>query len=90
VTGDTQLADLFAASVESDLPVVVIDDKQRLLGVIPRVTLLGALGNIPTNTGELPVIEPLSTIPMDVITQTLLATGGTASDTLVYEEGGAR
>lgn len=90
VTGDMQLADLFAAAVESDLPVVVIDEKQRLLGVIPRVTLLGALGNIPTHTAELPVIEPLSTIPVDVITQTLLATGGAVDDSLVYKEGGAR
>jgi len=90
VTGETQLADLFGAAVESDLPVVVIDDKQRLLGVIPRVTLLSALGNIPTNTAELPVLEPLSTIPVDVITETLLATSGAADDALVGQEGGAR
>jgi glycine betaine/proline transport system ATP-binding protein len=90
VTADTQLADLFGAAVESDLPVVVIDDKQRLLGVIPRVTLLSALGNIPTNTAELPTIEPLSTIPVEVITQTLMSTGGSPDDSLVAQEGGAR
>ncbi|KQV06752.1 quaternary amine ABC transporter ATP-binding protein [Leifsonia sp. Root112D2] len=91
VTGETQLSELFEASIESDLPVAVIDEKQRLLGVIPRVTLLSALGNIPTNTAELPIIEPPATIPMDVITETLLATGGPSDDdSLVGAEGGAR
>lgn len=74
VSADTQLADLFEASVESALPVAVLDKKNRLLGVIPRVTLLSALGNIPTDTGELRILEPVATIPVDVITQTLLAT----------------
>ena len=74
VSADTQLADLFEASVESALPVAVLDEKNRLLGVIPRVTLLSALGNIPTDTGELRILEPVATIPVDVITQTLSAT----------------
>ncbi|MCX7522802.1 glycine betaine/L-proline ABC transporter ATP-binding protein [Microbacterium sp. STN6] len=91
VTGDTQLADLFEASVESDLPVAVVDDRQRLLGLIPRVTLLSALGNVPSSTAEIPVVEPPATIPVEVITQTLLATGGPSDDdSLVTAEGGAR
>jgi len=74
VTGETALSELFEAAVESSLPVAVVDAKHRLLGVIPRVTLLGALGNIPTATGEIQTVEPPSTIPVHVITETLLAT----------------
>jgi glycine betaine/proline transport system ATP-binding protein len=62
VTGETQLSELFEAAVESSLPVAVVDEKQRLLGVIPRVTLLSALGNIPTNTGGVRIVEPATTI----------------------------
>jgi glycine betaine/proline transport system ATP-binding protein len=44
VSPDTPLADLFATAAESPLPLAVVDEDQRLLGVIPRVTLLAALG----------------------------------------------
>jgi len=44
VAPHTPLADLFAPSAESPLPLAVVDDDQRLVGVIPRVTLLAALG----------------------------------------------
>jgi glycine betaine/proline transport system ATP-binding protein len=54
--------------------VPVVDDKNRLIGVIPRVTLLSALGNIPTNTGEIEVVEPHTTVPIDAMTETLRAT----------------
>jgi glycine betaine/proline transport system ATP-binding protein len=74
VTGETALAELIEASVESSLPVPVVDDKNRLIGVIPRVTLLSALGNIPTNTGEIEVVEPHTTVPIDAMTETLRAT----------------
>ncbi len=54
VSTDTPLAELFTPSVEARLPLPVIEDN-RLVGVIPRVTLLSALGN-PTDsaaaTGE--------------------------------------
>jgi glycine betaine/proline transport system ATP-binding protein len=89
VTADTQLADLFEASVESDLPVAVLDEKNRLLGVIPRVTLLSALGNIPTDTGELRTVDPVATIPIDVITETLLATARDSVGTRASEKEGA-
>ncbi len=42
---DTAVADLFGASAESPTALAVVDG-QRLLGVIPRVTLLSALGSV--------------------------------------------
>lgn len=49
VAPDTAVADLFARCAESPLPVPVVDDGGALLGVIPRVTLLAALGAINTH-----------------------------------------
>src|SRR5680860_1096639 len=40
----TALVDLVEPSVGSDLPIAVVDEKNRLLGIIPRVTLLAAIG----------------------------------------------
>jgi glycine betaine/proline transport system ATP-binding protein len=82
VSPDQVLSDLFESSVESDMPLAVVDDQQRLLGVVPRVTLLAALGNVTTDTGELPTVElPPTTISMDVFAQTLLAdTPGSATE----------
>ncbi len=70
------LVDLFEPAAESQLPVAVVDDKGRLLGAIPRVTLLAALANVSTSTGENPVVEPTITVAVDVITQTLRETAG--------------
>jgi glycine betaine/proline transport system ATP-binding protein len=39
----TPLSDVFAPAAESPLPVPVVDDASRLVGVIPRVTLLEAM-----------------------------------------------
>jgi glycine betaine/proline transport system ATP-binding protein len=41
----TILADLFTEAAQSNAPLPVVADGGRLLGVIPRVTLLNALGN---------------------------------------------
>ena len=49
VTGDTAIADLFASSALSSVPLAVVDDDYKLSGVIPRVTLLNALGGAPHN-----------------------------------------
>lgn len=46
VDPETPVADLFARCAESPFPVPVTDGEDRLLGVIPRVTLLAALGNV--------------------------------------------
>lgn len=48
---DTALADLFTDAAQFDIPLPVVDDHQRLLGVIPRVTLLNAIGNGHDNGG---------------------------------------
>jgi len=44
VPPDTAVADLFADSAHSSTALAVVDDERRLIGVIPRVTLLNALG----------------------------------------------
>ena len=46
VSPDTLLAELFAPSAESPLPLAVVDSNDRLLGVIPRVTLLAAMASL--------------------------------------------
>lgn len=43
-TGDAFIADMFTPAAESRLPVAVVDDDDRLLGVVSRATLLAALG----------------------------------------------
>jgi glycine betaine/proline transport system ATP-binding protein len=45
VAPDVPVADLFAASADSPTALAVVDGR-RLLGVIPRVTLLSALGSV--------------------------------------------
>ncbi|RZU67008.1 glycine betaine/proline transport system ATP-binding protein [Microterricola gilva] len=91
VNADSNLSELVEASVESALPLAVIDERTRLLGVIPRVTLLAALGNVPANTSEIPVmIDPPATIPVDVVTETLLATGGPLETADAELEGSVR
>lgn len=55
VAPDTPVADLFARCAGSELPVPVADGDGTLLGVIPRVTLLAALGAISSQvTAEEP------------------------------------
>jgi len=63
VTDDTLLIDLFVTAVESPLPLAVVDGGGRLLGVVPRVTLLAALGG--GHTGEIAVIPP--PLPAEVV-----------------------
>jgi glycine betaine/proline transport system ATP-binding protein len=58
---DTLVADLFTPVAESPLPVAVTDESGRLLGVIPRVTLLAALGNGSGSTGENATVEEVLT-----------------------------
>ncbi len=54
VSPDTPLAEVFAPAAESPLPVAVTDEQGRLVGVVPRVTLLEAMvpGDQP-KTGEI-------------------------------------
>lgn len=71
VKKDQLIADLFELAVESHLPVAVTDDQDRLIGVVPRVTLLAALTDLPTTTTEIPIIEPTPDVPAATITETL-------------------
>ncbi|MGQ7312770.1 quaternary amine ABC transporter ATP-binding protein [Microbacterium arabinogalactanolyticum] len=66
---DEVLMNLFIPSVESPLPLAVTDAGGRLVGVIPRVTLLAALGPGPGATGELTL--PLNPMPQAVIDEVL-------------------
>ena len=63
-------------AVESHLPVAVTDDQDRLIGVVPRVTLLAALADLPTTTTEIPIIEPTPDVSAAAITEALQ--GGSA------------
>lgn len=53
VAPDTLLAEVFAPSAESPLPVAVVDADDRLLGVIPRVTLLAAMASLSTEDSHM-------------------------------------
>ncbi len=66
VHADTALIELFLPAVETPLPLAVVDDAGRLLGVVPRVTLLAALGPGPNATEEIAVLPlPLPTATID-------------------------
>jgi glycine betaine/proline transport system ATP-binding protein len=89
VSPDAVLVDLFELAVESPLPIAVVDDNRRLLGVIPRVTLLAALGNVPTHTAPTPVIEPVSRISNNEL-DAMLAQGSdlvSNGSTVIDQEG---
>ncbi|WP_295014017.1 glycine betaine/L-proline ABC transporter ATP-binding protein [uncultured Microbacterium sp.] len=68
VNEDEILMNLFIPAVESPLPLAVADAEGRLVGVIPRITLLAALGPGPGATGEinLPVL-PLPQAEIDAV-----------------------
>ncbi|BCJ36645.1 glycine/betaine ABC transporter ATP-binding protein [Actinocatenispora thailandica] len=66
---DTPVAELFTPAAETPVPLAVVDDDGKLLGVIPRVTLLAALG---TGTEEPEPVDnpppgygPTGTLPGD-------------------------
>lgn len=62
------LMNLFIPSVESPLPLAVTDAEGRLAGVIPRVTLLAALGPGPGATEELMLpLEPMPQAEIDAV-----------------------
>lgn len=51
VAPDTAIGDLFGLAVEHTLPVAVIDDDGRMLGVVPRVSLLSAFEGVVKPNG---------------------------------------
>jgi len=83
VSPETALADLFGRAVESPVPLAVVDGGGRLVGAIPRVTLLAALGNVPSTTTGIPLVETTpAPIPEQIITATLDSTSADAPSTL--------
>ncbi|WP_424449430.1 quaternary amine ABC transporter ATP-binding protein [Microbacterium arborescens] len=69
VSKDEVLMNLFVPSVESPLPLAVTDAEGRLVGVIPRITLLAALGPGPGATEEITI--PLQPMPQAAIDEVL-------------------
>lgn len=61
VREDEVLMNLFVPAVESPLPLAVTDASDRLVGVIPRITLLAALGPGPNSTEEITL--PMRPVP---------------------------
>ncbi len=45
-SADTYISDLYGLAVEHSLPIAVVDERGRLSGVVPRVSLLSALADI--------------------------------------------
>lgn len=80
VSRDEVLMNLCVPAVESPVPLAVIDESGRLVGVIPRVTLLAALGPGPSATEELTLpTQPVSSAEIDrVLAETASSTAETA------------
>lgn len=57
VAAETVINDLFEITSSSKVPLAVVDDKQKLLGVIVRGALLGALGGDVTTTKEVNALD---------------------------------
>jgi len=83
---DEALTDVIERSVESPVPIAVVDDKGRLLGAIPRVVLLAALGNVEPTTTEIPIIDVPMTVPVAELTATLEAVSA-ANQPVIATEG---
>ena len=83
---DDVLMNLFVPAVESPLPLAVVDDERRLVGVIPRITLLAALGPGPGATEEITI--PLQPMPQAAIDEVLAE--ATAVDAAAAQNGEVR
>ncbi|WP_254845566.1 glycine betaine/L-proline ABC transporter ATP-binding protein [Microbacterium sp. RURRCA19A] len=87
VREDEVLMNLFVPAVESPLPLAVLDAEGRLTGVIPRVTLLAALGPGPTATEEITVLpQPVPSAEIDAV----LADAGDAPEAVASGIEGVR
>ncbi|WP_278103268.1 glycine betaine/L-proline ABC transporter ATP-binding protein [Microbacterium proteolyticum] len=87
VREDEVLMNLFVPAVESPLPLAVVDAEGRLTGVIPRVTLLAALGPGPTATEEITVLpQPVPSAEIDAV----LADAGDAPEAVASGIEGVR
>ncbi len=62
VRPDTPMSELFAQSSSSPVPLAVVDEQERLVGVIPRIALLNSMASVSPTTGELPISRLSDTI----------------------------
>jgi glycine betaine/proline transport system ATP-binding protein len=91
VREDEVLMNLFVPAVESPLPLAVVDAEGRLTGVIPRVTLLAALGPGPTATEEITVLpQPVPSAEIDAVLAGTPASAGEAPDAVASGIEGVR
>ncbi|HET8601292.1 MAG TPA: glycine betaine/L-proline ABC transporter ATP-binding protein [Segeticoccus sp.] len=69
VSTDTVVADMFADSADTEMPLAVVDDDGKLVGVVPRVTLLAAMGRVGAqhghSTGDHQTVGDLATAVAD-------------------------
>jgi glycine betaine/proline transport system ATP-binding protein len=88
VNRDDLLTDIVERAVETPVPLAVVDENRRLVGVIPRVTLLAALGNVPATTREMSIIQS----PIDMVAQftPLVDAAAAAPAESAVVDGGAR
>ncbi|GAA1827216.1 quaternary amine ABC transporter ATP-binding protein [Agromyces salentinus] len=84
---DVLLSDLLESSVEQALPLAVVDEEGRLLGAVPRVTLLAALGNVSTDTAELQALQTPATVSAEVMNATLRETAAAAPPDIPQQVG---
>ena len=63
VKPETPLAELFAPSIASPVPLCVVDDDGKLLGIIPRVDLLTSMASSGPDTSELANVSELPLTP---------------------------
>lgn len=76
VPSDTALSELFIPSLESALPLGVVDAKNRLIGVIPRVTLLATLGGEPDAARQaIPDLDPIPAQEVDKALESAIKSG---------------
>ena len=54
------------------VPIAVVDERDRLLGVVPRITLLAALANTEADVES--TLTPIPMVPVEVIDATLKST----------------
>ena len=74
VSPDTSLSDLPELAITSALPIAVVGAHDRLLGIVPRVLLLAALGNVSTDTAEFNIVDIPPAMDPLFVTQTLADT----------------
>ncbi|MGI6877651.1 glycine betaine/L-proline ABC transporter ATP-binding protein [Microbacterium sp. gxy059] len=72
------LMDIFVPAIETPLPLAVLDEEERLVGVIPRITLLAALGPSSSETQEITL--PTAPLSNDVIDEVLAASEDPAAE----------